>query len=339
MPHLSLINKIRLCITIVALFQCHLIQQLNGAEPDKAILIEAKKIWDKAPHNAFTDLIRFKGEWYCVFREGKAHVSPDGALRILKSSDGKCWESAALVTSDKDDLRDAKISISPEGKLVLAGAGALHQPADIKHQTYIWYSDDGAKWSDAIPIGDPNYWIWRVVWNGKTSYGVGYKTVNPRGTRLYKSEDGKTFQTIVPEFGISGYANETAIHFEPNGTALCVIRRDGNPNDALLGKSLKPYTKWTWTSLGMYVGGPQMIKIPDGRYVVAGRDLKGGAKTKLWWLDPIKSELTEIIALPSGGDTSYPGLVYYNDELWISYYSSHEAKTSIYMARVKLPKK
>jgi hypothetical protein len=32
--------------------------------------------------------VRFRGEWFCVFREGKAHVSPDGALRIITSKDG-----------------------------------------------------------------------------------------------------------------------------------------------------------------------------------------------------------------------------------------------------------
>ncbi len=339
MNNLTLASKTSFCAMLVTLLYFCPVERLRAADPEKAVLLEAKKIWDHAPHNAFTDLIRFKGEWYCVFREGKAHVSPDGALRVLKSSDGKCWSSIALVRSDNDDLRDAKISISPEGQLVLAGAGALHQPAAAKHQTYIWYSKDGANWSKAIPIGDPNYWIWRVVWNERKAYGIGYKTVKPRGTRLYKSEDGKNFQTIVPEFGISGYANETALHFEPDGSVLCVIRRDGKPNDALLGKSSKPYREWNWTSLGMYVGGPQMIKLPDGRYVVAGRDIKGGAKTKLWWLNPEKSKLTEIITLPSGGDTSYPGLVYHNDELWVSYYSSHEGKTSIYLARVKLPGK
>ncbi|MBL4885007.1 MAG: exo-alpha-sialidase [Planctomycetaceae bacterium] len=325
-----------ICSVFSVLFQQ---QPIQAAPPKTAKIIEVKKIWDKAPHNAFTDLIRFKDQWYCVFREGKGHVSPDGALRVLRSSDGKQWTAASLVTSKTADLRDAKIAISPQGQLVLAGAGALHQPAAAKHQSFIWYSDDGNQWSEAIPIGDPNYWIWRVVWNKKTAYGIGYKTVSPRGTRLYKSEDGKKFETVVPAFDISGYANETAIHFESDGSALCVIRRDGKPNDALLGTSSKPYTQWSWKSLGMYVGGPQMIKLPDGRFVVAGRDLRGGAKTKLWWLDPNKAELKEIIALPSGGDTSYPGMVYHNNELWVSYYSSHEGKTSIYMARVKLPSK
>jgi hypothetical protein len=44
-----------------------------------------------------------------------------------------------------------------------------------------------------------------------------------------------------------------------------------------------------------------------------------------------------VLTLPSGGDTSYPGLVFYDDLLWVSYYSSHEGKASIYLAKIKLP--
>ena len=59
------------------------------AEPAKPILVDVQRIWDKAPHNAFTDLIRHKDLWYCVFREGSGHVSPDGSLRVITSVDGK----------------------------------------------------------------------------------------------------------------------------------------------------------------------------------------------------------------------------------------------------------
>src|SRR5688500_7815387 len=83
-------------------------------------LVEVRKISDRAPHSAFTDLVRFKGRWYCVFREGKAHVSPDGAIRVLTSADGKAWESAALLTSKTADLRDPKITVTPDGKLHLS---------------------------------------------------------------------------------------------------------------------------------------------------------------------------------------------------------------------------
>src|SRR6188474_3512219 len=75
-----------------------------------AELLDVRKIGDSAPHNAFTDLVRFKGSWFCTFREGQAHVSPDGALRVLTSADGLTWNSAALLQDPRGDLRDPKIT-------------------------------------------------------------------------------------------------------------------------------------------------------------------------------------------------------------------------------------
>ena len=56
----------------------------------------------------------------------------------------------------------------------------------------------------------------------------------------------------------------------------------------------------------------------------------------LLWLDVKTGRLTEFLKLPSGGDCSYPGLVLHEGLLWVSYYSSHEGKTSIYLAKVQL---
>src|SRR5688500_4263385 len=108
-----------------------------AAEPS---ITEVRKIWDSAPHNAFTDLVRYKGEFFCVFREGTGHVSPDGKLRVISSKDGQQWTSAALISSPNGDLRDAKIAITPDNRLMLSGASALHQPASATHQSYVWFS-------------------------------------------------------------------------------------------------------------------------------------------------------------------------------------------------------
>ena len=310
-----------------------------GAEPPNtnAQLMEVRKIWDLAPHNAFTDLIRFKGAWFCVFREGQAHVSPDGALRVITSKDGETWTSAALITSTNADLRDAKITLTPDGRLMLSGAGALHQPAKFKHQSLAWFSRDGREWSAPVKIGDPNQWLWRVTWNRKTAYGIGYDTGAEQFVRLYRSQDGRRFDTLVPNLFDEGHPNETSLVFLPDDTCACLLRRDGNPASAKLGMAKPPYTKWEWKDLGIKIGGPHIIRLPDGRIVAAARLYDGGVRTSLMWLDAETRKLTEFLKLPSGGDTSYPGLVWHDGLLWVSYYSSHEGKTSIYLAKVKLP--
>jgi hypothetical protein len=71
--------------------------------------------------------------------------------------------------------------------------------------------------------------------------------------------------------------------------------------------------------------------------VAAVRLYDGRVRTSLCWLDLEKGTLRECLTLPSGGDTSYAGLVWYEELLWVSYYSSHEGKTSIYLAKVRFP--
>lgn len=339
---ISHLSRFRLCgprIVCVALLAVLGTGSKCGAdEPAQARVVSVAKIWDQARHNAFTDLLWHDGKFFCVFREGQAHVSPDGALRVLTSPDGKAWQSAALITSDKADLRDAKINLAPDGRLMLCGAGALHDRSRATHQSMVWYSNDGSKWSDAIDIGEPNYWIWRVTWNGPTAYGVGYATgKTERTTRLYRSTDGRRFEPIVAPLTVDGHPNESTLLFPNREEALCLMRREQGDRLAWLGSSRAPFEKWSWRPLNAQVGGPNFLQLPDGRYVVAGRRYPGGAKTQLWWLDPKHAELTEIVTLPSGGDTSYPGLVFRDNLLSVSYYSSHEGKTSIYFAQVELP--
>ena len=43
-------------------------------------LISVERIWDRAQHNAFTDLARSHGRLYCTFREGKGEPPQSNAV-------------------------------------------------------------------------------------------------------------------------------------------------------------------------------------------------------------------------------------------------------------------
>jgi hypothetical protein len=129
------------------------------------------------------------------------------------------------------------------------------------------------------------------------------------------------------------------IRVDKAGTMLCLQRRDGPPptDTAMLGISKPPYTDWEWHDLGHFFGGPNLLQAPSGDWIAAGRMVRDGKpKTVLAVLDVDKKSLEPILEFPSGGDTSYPGLVFRDDILHVSYYSSHEDKTNIYLAKVKL---
>jgi hypothetical protein len=202
----------------------------------------------------------------------------------------------------------------------------------------VWFSEDGRKWSDGKEVGDVNFWLWRVAWQEGKAYGVGYATVPPGIVRLYGSGDGANFKALVPTFFDKGEPSEAALAFDEQKNCLCLLRRDakGKEGSAMLGIAPAPYTQWTWKDLGMRIGGPALLRLPDGKFVAAGRFYEPSAHTALAWLDPAAGTLTQFLKLPSGGDCSYPGLVYRDGLLRVSYYSSHEGKTCIYLATVRI---
>jgi hypothetical protein len=112
-------------------------------------LVSVEKIWDRAPHNAFTDLIRWRGRWYCTFREAEAHVGGDGRIRVLGSSDGRRREPGALIAEEGIDLRDPKLSITPDDRLMIVAGGSVYRGTKtlMGHRPRVMFSRDGREWT------------------------------------------------------------------------------------------------------------------------------------------------------------------------------------------------
>lgn len=306
------------------------------AAEKKPELISCHKIWDSAPHNAFTDLIRVEDEWFCTFREGKEHVSPDGMVRIIHSVDAHSWQSWSHLQVVGVDLRDPKICLTPDRKVMVTMAGARRDQTPVTHESMSWFTKNGKDLEGPFKIGDPNMWLWRVVWHKGIAYSVGYDTSAEKFVRLYHSKDGNKFDVLVPTLFDEGYPNETGLVFRKDDTAFCLLRRDGDPATGKLGISKPPYKQWDWKDVGVKIGGPQIIELPDGRLIAGVRLYDGKVRTSVAEINSETGKLTELLPLPSNGDSSYPGMVWHDGMLYMSYYSSHEGKTAIYMARVKL---
>ena len=311
----------------------------EAPKPDVAPeLLGYRMIWDQGPHNAFTDLVWFEDAFYCCFREGGSHVSPEGHVRVIKSETGERFESVGLIKVPETDLRDPKLVVTPRGRLMIVAAAATPKPSGTgtTHQTMVWESKDGWQWGEPKSVGEKDFWLWRVVWHGDMAYGVGYGTQESnKFVRLYSSRDGVNYDVLVPKLAAEGSPNEVGMVFLDDGTALCLLRRDEGTRTALMGTAKPPCKQWTWKDLGKQIGGPALIRLPDGRLIAAVRLYQPAAHTALCWVDPKAGKLTECLRLESGGDTSYPGMVLHDGLLWVSYYSSHEGKTSIYLAKVK----
>lgn len=327
------------CYLPIVLFVLSLSAPCYSQDNSKLVLSgQVRKLWDKGNHNAFTDLTRYKGKFYCVFREGSGHASGTGKIRVLVSENGKDWKSAALLSKKKTDLRDSHLSITPDGKLMINGGAAYPYTRNpvTEHYSFVSFSKDGSNWTPPRKVLGNWQWLWQVTWHKGNAYGVAYQWDPKSKSRkysgaLYKSKNGLDWQKLT-DLGIPN-TTEATIRFQGD-TMLILQRRDGNPRTAQLGVVQAPYKKITWHDLGFYYGGPNLIRDPKGNWWTAGRIIKGGAKTVLCRLDLEKIKLQPMLTLPSGGDTSYPGLVWHDDRLWVSYYSSHQGRTSVYLAEV-----
>lgn len=349
--------------------------QSPAAAPEgKPELLSVKKIWDQAPHNSFTDLIRVKDQFLCTFRESQAHVGGDGKIRVLASPDGERWESLALLAEDGIDLRDPKLSVMPDGRLMLLMGGSVYKGTKTLQgrQPRVSFSQDGREWTAPQRILSDGEWLWRVTWHEGTAYGVSYHSeaqpaaqgkektkgkdkgknqgknkTKGKGNntaagpdwalRLFSTTDGIHY-TLVTSLKVPDHPNETTLRFLANGEIAALVRRETADQQGWIGHSRAPYRDWQWAPCGQRLGGPNFIEVPGGALWAGTRQhlpAPQGAKTMLARLD--LGSLTPALTLPSGGDCSYPGLLWHNGLLWMSYYSSHEGKTSIYLAKIRLP--
>jgi hypothetical protein len=315
-------------------------------------LFRVYKIWDEAQHNAFTDLIKYQGKYYCTFREGGGHVpwpsGLDGKIRILVSDDGEKWESAALLEKNDFDLRDSKLSVDGQGRLMILMGGSNYNNEThelICRLTHVSFYDNLSKsFSDPVPTKiDPGIktdydWLWRVTWHKKVGYGVLYRKKDSSKSELFllKTTNGIDYDLIVP-LPMDDVAGESTVTFDKDDNMIIIVRVDSGTRIGRIAKSRYPYTDWDWKETGIRLGGPNIIPYTDDWYLIGTRsfNFRNQAKTSIY-LYREGEEIRNVVELPSGGDNSYPGMLIVGNELWISYYSSHEGKTSIYMAKIPL---
>ena len=211
-------------------------------------------------------------------------------------------------------------------------------------QPMVSFSDrSGERFAAPIPISiddairSSRDWLWRVTFHEGIGYGVVYQKVDDRWqVQLVSTADGIRYDHIT-RLPIEGVPNEATLRFTPDGGMLALVRREGSDHRAVLGRSNPPYTQWSFTTLEKPIGGPNLIEGPTGDWWVSGRDYRSeGTRTFIARLG-VDGRLHDELILPSGGDTSYPGLVLEGETLLVSYYSSHEDGTAIYLAQVDLP--
>lgn len=312
-----------------------------------------KKLAGSAAHSAFTDLCYWKGHLYCCFREAQNHISKDGRVAILQIDLSGNVVAKTHITEPLSDLRDPKLSVTPEQQLMLlAYQRKFTRAGTVSNcQPVVYFTSTGKSWSGAIKNGHSYWWLWRFRWHtthhatsntqNTEAYGFAYNRA-ANSIQLYVGNPGRTLNlhrknVLSLNKHTLGYPNESDIVFDGK-QAWAVVRRDADTCTAQLGTSTFPFKHWQWHDLGIYLGGPCMIQRDNNSVWLAGRIWKDARfTTALFSLELSTRKLDLVAELPSAGDNSYPGLVVQGNTLWMSYYSSHEdQKSQIYLAKFDL---
>lgn len=310
-----------------------------------------QSLWQSENHSAFTDLCYANGSWYCVFREGTTHMSLDGKIIVLKSMDAKLWRQHSEMSWQGGDLRDPKLSVSPGGVLILSAGirWAVYNTRKSRLYSVGWHLKENGDWS--APVLDQTSegsWRWAPTWHKGTAYSVGYGAEDIQGC-LYESKDGLHWQAVLkpffPDTGV--FTNESTL-VSDNETLWCLSRRDAAGGaKAILGKAIltnatRWLKNWQWQTVSKAIGGPKLIKLSNGEWLLAARRInykRWSAKTVLYKLNPKSGRLKVWRELPSAGDSSYAGMVEKEGKLYISYYSCHlNGQSNIFLAVIALIK-
>ena len=350
--------KLCICLTLSLAFFC--LPSCSSVKSVSPGVASNGQIWYNGNHSAFTSIVKFNGEYYVSFREAGSHIFDEdgqarGKIRVLASKDGKDWKSVALIGKEGFDLRDPKLSVTPDGRLMVLIGGSVYVDRKlVARKPQVCLSPDGRHFPDLQQIefsegGGLNgqEWPWRVTWHKGTGYTVCYTLTghNRSFLTLWKTKDGVHYDFIC-KLGLdeNDYPNEATVRFLPDDRMMILIRQDGDRNGAsangLLAVASAPYSEWTYTDIGFKIGGPELLVLGKDRLVIGGRDYVQGGNYTAIWTGPLEGPFEKVASLHEPvSDSSYPGFIVVGKELWCSYYRSYGDKKSdaaIYLAKIPL---
>lgn len=320
-------------------------------------MTHVRRVFHNGEHNAFTDLKKFRGQFYLTFRScPDGHmVHPTASIIVMRSDDAEHWEQVHQFSVPLRDTRDPHFLVFQDQLFVYTGTWYSGETTiavkdyDLNlHLGYAVRTSDGTNWQGPTMLeGTFGHYIWKAGQFDGRAYLCGRRKnqfdVRPRGegpsveSALLESDDGLVWRTA----GLFQERNgdETAFQFLPDGGVVGIARRGSST--AQVVRASPPYKKWTRDDLGRYVGGPLLIRWGDDWVVGGRRNTEAGPRTSLNWL--VGNELHEFAQLPSGGDNSYPGFIDLGDgRALVSWYSSHERDqageviTAIYLADLEI---
>ena len=335
-------------LLLTQIFVPSLFSQAPPPDGEKAEILATRKIYDKAPHNAASDIFRWQNLWYVAFRTADTNAGTEGQIQLLASFDTVNWSPVSAVSEKGVDLREPKLSVTKEDRLMLFSEGVTYDKGQLgSKQPRVTTSTDGRNWVPPQKYLAGGEWMWRPIWQKEEGrfYGASYHThpttPGPKpekewAIKLHSSLDGKVWQ-LASLWQLTGLPKEGALALKPDGSMVAVVGKEGGDRKGFYGTSTNPYSTWTWQPLPVPLMGPNLIVLPDGRVIGASLGFGATPGAHVILFEVKDGVFTPLVELPSGGECGHPGLAFHEDLLFVTYHSAHEEKKPvIYFAKVRL---
>jgi hypothetical protein len=287
-------------------------------------------------HNAFTALVRWRGAYWLAFRSGPSHHFGEADIRVLRSPDAEAWPEACRFRIWTDD-RDPQMLATPDRLFLYT-----HPFQESHGASFVTWTDDGRTWSEPRLVYEPQFFLWKPVAHAGRFYATAYRRevgatpAEARSVDLITSADGVRWEK-VSTIGAGHGECETTIWFAPSEQITAFLRVKHRVPGFIL-EAEPPYRRWTQRPAGVSLAGHSVHTFRGTPYLISRTLAESGKSTCTRIYTYEAGSLTPYCDLPSGGDCSYSGAVETGDEMLVSYYSTHEGSTNIYLAWVPFQK-
>lgn len=170
----------------IAILNCCMLLPAAGQTP-KVKVANIRRVFHNGEHNAFTDLVRFRDQFYLAFRScPDGHmVHPSSSILILASTDANEWKQVHRFSVARRDTRDPHFLVFKDRLFVYTGTwycgdtSPKWEDCDLnEHLGYAAWSDDGVQWYSPILLeGTFGHYIWRT-WTSRSDGAKSQQSVH-----------------------------------------------------------------------------------------------------------------------------------------------------------------
>lgn len=185
-------------------------------------------------YSSFPDIVKFNGQYICVYREGDSHHPTKSWLMMTRSSNGENWKKRNFAYSELDKqgfvFNCPKFSIIEDTLWLVCDTKTSQKERFSEWEIVAWYTKDGKTWNGVIDF-KINGMVPDKIIKYKNQYIMGYHIIENEGLvqMAAHSVDCKYWRdrTTVAISNSHQYCEGSIVNV--SDSLICFLRDNRNP--------------------------------------------------------------------------------------------------------------